>query len=1213
MDIIRINELIKSQENDYIELKRTWDNIKKDSSSRKNQKYITERRAKLNSVYERASQNHRLLQDQEILSTHKYLTLNYFDTHIQTMYDAVIDHLKECEDKLHQTKKVSDIKINDDKQEDMTISPKLFVQKYRLNQLKKKIETAKTAVVQQKPAWQLQALINNLEKLFQDIEETHIQLLMEQSTIDDEYFNNDCFTDAQEQFEEIIQDLHEQINDKTVQTSRNHPTKLPRINIPTFAGNYESWNSFYDLFKKIIDENCTISTTEKMQYLKTHVRGDAEKLIKHLTVNEVNYKAALTLLENRYKDERKITQTFIDKLIDLPKIQTPNAKMLRNMHDCINESLEALKTQNINISTWSPILTRMVNRKWDPDTNMRYEDQLQEPNKLQDFKELMKFLEKRFKSLESSANMTTTNDLHSTYSPNMQGKTNWQEKKGLCWYCQKDHNIHYCQAFKALHVNDRIRKVQEKQMCYVCLMHDAKKECISNKYKHCEICNKAHSTLLHRNTNEYLLAKQQGQNSITKNTNQVTKPGTSTTYDHKSQITEKKKIMTHATMQLHNSHKTILLATALVQSKTFDGTPLLLRVLCDQGSEASLCTEEVAQLLGFPKQKIKAEINGIADNIPKTSNYMIDVTLQPRFPSEYKLSTSLIVLPKLTSSVPKENVQKLDPQKIENKIIADPTYYKQGPIDIILGAEEYSKILLQGFEKIDSGIISQNTEFGWILSGFCSTEPRNTIKILSLITRADEIQLNKFWELEDITENHQLNKEDQQCEQFYKDTTQRNKNGTYTVRLPFKDPSLEYGNTRQKAAARLIQLEKRLEKNKKLREKYNDFMKEYINMNHMIKVNKTNNYEGKYYIPHQPVIREDALTTKLRCVFDASSKSNTKISLNDNLHKGPRLQQDLATILLRWRKHKVVFMADIEKMYRFIKIHREDQPFQRILWRWTINQPIEEYELTTVTYGTTAAPYLAIRTLQQLATDEQKTYPLASKITLEDFYVDDVLSGDESIEKAKYLQNQLTNMLRAGGFNLRKWSSNSAELLENIPVENVDDKTIKLPLDENRKSLGVIWAPNEDSFQFKITITTTENPTKKNIFSEIAKLFDPHGWLQPVLITMKLLIQEIWISGIDWNEQVPERINKKWTHIQQQLHHIEKIRIPRWLQYTTGVPIELHGFSDASEKAYGAVVYCRTKVNNTTYRVSLLQAKSKVAPKKHKTTLPRLELCAAAL
>ncbi|XP_026326321.1 uncharacterized protein LOC113235013 [Hyposmocoma kahamanoa] len=545
-------------------------------------------------------------------------------------------------------------------------------------------------------------------------------------------------------------------------------------------------------------------------------------------------------------------------------------------------------------------------------------------------------------------------------------------------------------------------------------------------------------------------------------------------------------------------------------------------------------------------------------------------------------------------------------------MIADPTYYKRDPIDILLGAEEYSKILLQGFEKLENGIIAQNTELGWILSGFRSTEYLNGMKIISLMTRTEETQqLTKFWELEEVTSEYQLKEEDQICEKYYTDTTQRNSDGTYTVRLPLKDPSIEYGNTRQKAVARLIQLEKKLDKNHDLRQKYNEFMNEYLEMGHMTKVVKSSYYEGKYYIPHQPVIREDAITTKLRCVFDASSKSSTNISLNDNMHKGPRLQQDLETILLRWRKHKFAFMADIEKMCRFIKIHKDDLSYQRILWRWTPRQPIEEYELTTVTYGTTAAPYLATKTLQQLAKDERQNYPDASRATLQDFYVDDILSGNNDLEKTKLLQKQLLEMLRAGGFNLRKWSSNSTELLEDIPDEYTDDKMIKLPLDETRKSLGVIWSPYEDNFQFKINVTIKENPTKRFILSEIAKLFDPHGWLQPVIITLKLLIQELGISGIGWNVTVPEEINKKWLEIQNQLKCIENIKIPRWIYYTE-TEVELHGFSDASEKAYGAVVYCRIKVNGS-YHVTLLQAKTKVAPEKHKTTLPRLELCAAVL
>ncbi|XP_026744656.1 uncharacterized protein LOC113505989 [Trichoplusia ni] len=272
-----------------------------------------------------------------------------------------------------------------------------------------------------------------------------------------------------------------------------------------------------------------------------------------------------------------------------------------------------------------------------------------------------------------------------------------------------------------------------------------------------------------------------------------------------------------------------------------------------------------------------------------------------------------------------------------------------------------------------------------------------------------------------------------------------------------------------------------------------------------------------------------------------------------------------------------------------------------------------EYELTTVTYGTTSAPYLAVRTLQQLAIDEQDNYPIASKATLQDFYVDDILSRESQESSAKELQGQLISMLDKGGFKLRKWSSNSPELLGNIPVENQDDEMLKLPLDETRKSLGIAWSPREDCFYFRITITENKKPTKRFIMSEVAKIFDPLGWMAPIIIKMKLLIQELWTNGLEWDQPVDDMVQKKWIEIQKHVKDIEKIKVPhRWCYTTDNTKIELFGFSNASEKAYGAVVYSRVRINDV-YYVTSLQAKSKVAPKKQKTTLPRLELCAAVL
>lgn len=106
------------------------------------------------------------------------------------------------------------------------------------------------------------------------------------------------------------------------------------------------------------------------------------------------------------------------------------------------------------------------------------------------------------------------------------------------------------------------------------------------------------------------------------------------------------------------------------------------------------------------------------------------------------------------------------------------------------------------------------------------------------------------------------------------------------------------------------------------------------------------------------------------------------------LHTGPILQNDLILLLLKWRVHRYVFNCDIEKMYRQILVNPNDTPFQRIIFRNPLNNEIQDYELKTVTFGVNCSPYLAIRTLLQLASDVEKSNPLASDILKNSMYVD---------------------------------------------------------------------------------------------------------------------------------------------------------------------------------------------------------------------------------
>lgn len=196
---------------------------------------------------------------------------------------------------------------------------------------------------------------------------------------------------------------------------------------------------------------------------------------------------------------------------------------------------------------------------------------------------------------------------------------------------------------------------------------------------------------------------------------------------------------------------------------------------------------------------------------------------------------------------------------------------------------------------------------------------------------------------------------------------------------------------------------------------YRTFMREYEELKHMSPINTGNAL--KCYLPHHGVLRQSSSSTKLRVVFNGSQRINAGESLNSHLLIGANLLPALADILLRWRQHRFVFITDIEKMFRQILVHPQDRQFQGILWRPNAAGKVREYQLNTVTYGLACAPFLAVRTMRQLATDKEAQSPRALQ---RDCYVDDIITGADTVQDAITLQNELRELCTAGGFPLRK-------------------------------------------------------------------------------------------------------------------------------------------------------------------------------------------------
>ncbi|XP_058827589.1 uncharacterized protein LOC131687515 [Topomyia yanbarensis] len=307
-------------------------------------------------------------------------------------------------------------------------------------------------------------------------------------------------------------------------------------------------------------------------------------------------------------------------------------------------------------------------------------------------------------------------------------------------------------------------------------------------------------------------------------------------------------------------------------------------------------------------------------------------------------------------------------------------------------------------------------------------------------------------------------------------------------------------------------------------------------------------------------------------------------------------------------------------MYRQVLIHPEDQPLQRILWRTNATDPIATYELQTVTYGTASAPYLATKTLQQLSHDAGYRFPVAAEPVMDDFYVDDFLSGAADVKTAQCIQREVSSMLDSAGFSLKKWASNSVEVLEGVPEE---DRAIQpffdLQDEQSVSTLGLIWEPKTDTFRFKVQLPLPAAVlTKRNVMSYIAQIFDPLGLVGPTVMKAKLFMQCLWAlksannKRYEWDQPLPQKLQNEWKQFHTTIDLLRQLKIPRFVSLINAVSMEFHFFADASEKAYGTCCYIRAK-SLQQVSVQLLASKCKVSPLSVRHSIARLELCAARL
>ncbi|XP_011699835.1 PREDICTED: uncharacterized protein LOC105457083 [Wasmannia auropunctata] len=801
--------------------------------------------------------------------------------------------------------------------------------------------------------------------------------------------------------------------------------------------------------------------------------------------------------------------------MDLPPMTKENVIDLRKITDGATRHIQALQALKRPTSYWDDLLIHILSHKLDALTLREWQLSLTS-SELPTLRQFIDFIALRCQNLETN----TKTNADSPRSFNTRSSVNAKRQsscvatvKSRCNFCKGDHLVYYCQDFLALPAAQRLSEIRKLKTCTNCLRstdHSSNK-CTSGN---CKICKSRHNTLLHLAAAAPAKAAASGSQDNTAASSGEAGPSNT--------------LVTHSVSAFDN--KCVMLSTALVFAYDCKGARKPCRVLLDSGSQANFISKRFSDLLNLKTRSLDISISGINKTATK-SHQAAEVRLQSRT-TPYSFSVDCIVTDHVTDKLPAFTLRRSAFEIPQNLKLADPQFHVASEIDMLIGAEHFWHLLCVGQIRASPAHPTlHKTRLGWVLAGRLGTpqSSRKTVQSFHASVTNTQLhnQLSRFWQLEDVAEaQNNYTDEETQCEQHFLQNMSRTAQGRFVVKLPFKRNELiNLGDSKDIATRRFYNLERRFNRDLTLKSQYSQFINEYSALGHMKLIEEQHNDSESFYLPHHCVFKSASGSSKIRVVFDASSKSSSGISLNDALMVGPTVQQDLFSILLRFRTFRFVLAADIIKMYRQIQIHPSQTRYQRILWRDDPTSDIRTYELTTVTYGTSSASYLATRCLKWLAEQHVNEFP---------------------------------------------------------PDPHAAD--------ENRAATS-----------------------KRVILSEVSRLFDPLGLLGPVIVLAKLILQELWQLGIHWDESVPQDLHSRWSRLRSGLADINQLSVPRCAKLNADPQsIQVHGFCDASQRAYGACIYIRTKLEGGVYHVELLCSKSRVAPLKT-VSLPRLELLAALL
>ncbi|KAL5490750.1 hypothetical protein EMCRGX_G015929, partial [Ephydatia muelleri] len=913
------------------------------------------------------------------------------------------------------------------------------------------------------------------------------------------------------------------------------------------------------------------------------------------------------------------------------------------LFDKVESHVRSLKSIGIAASSYGNLLASILMKKIPSELCLIVSRETVEDN--WDLDSLLKVLEKEIEARERASTNTSSQPRKPTreYSTAAALLAN---SSPLCVFCDQSHYSTHCRV-----VADQEKRKQlllKAGRCFICLKKGhLSRDCRSSRG--CYNCGGRHHSSICKS-----------QRFGSRNAQSTTPTSIEQTQNVRPQTqTQQHQTQSAPVLSMYVDVKTPVLLQTARASVFQPHRPLLttvVRIILDSGSQRSYVTDMVRKNLALRTEQTETVVMKTFGCHEKVQICDV-VKLAFKTATGTDLVLPFLVVPSICEPIAGQPVtlaRDTYPHLFGLNLADDSSASESLDISVLIGADHYWKLATGRVRRGKTGPTAIETVLGWVLSGpvpgiTCGETITNLISAHALKLEASVLQchdcdldqrLKKFWDLETLGIKEG---EMPAYSQFIESITFQD--GRYCVQLPWKNPHPTLLDNLNLSQRRLCNLLRRLRQDPSLLQRYDTVIKEQIKEGivEVVPDPWAPVVEKVHYLPHHGVIRDDKQTTKLRIVYDASAKEGGP-SLNDCLYAGPPFGQFIFDILVRFRLHQVALVADIEKAFLMVSVAKKDMDVLRFLWVDNIHADLPNLQVlrfTRVVFGVASSPFLLNATLRyHLEMYRSADREIVDKLERA-LYVDDVTYGADSVEDAFLLYTKSKLWLKEGGFNLRKFVTNSSvlqrriDLQESCPVsctettsphqissEDVSYAKHALGGDESHqkslKVLGIQWNPVEDMFILDLSQLCEQSielePTKRGVVGIVSRIYDPIGILSPVIIQFKIMFQELCANRLNWDDRLSGELLVKWKKLLGEFQQVEPLRLPRCYfrnSMRASSSYTLHGFGDASLRAYAAVVYLviETPDGRSTQFVG---SKSRVAPVKGHS-IPRLELLAALL